>query len=73
MSSSEQLNNIRQLGVYTYRYKRSVAKMMKCETHRTQVGFLAQQVRDVLPAAVKEVVSVCDLWGEERVISVRGE
>lgn len=57
VQSCQQLDNIRKLGIYSFSYKPSIAKRMRCEGQRTQVGFLAQQVREVIPEAVKEVES----------------
>ena len=55
---SAQLHNIRNLQLYSYQYQHSAAKRMCCEPVKRHVGFIAQQVREVLPEAVKEVVSV---------------
>ena len=55
---SAHLHNIRNLQLYSYQYQRSAAKRMCCEPVKRHVGFIAQQVREVLPEAVKEVVSV---------------
>ena len=55
---SAHLHNIRNLQLYSYQYQHSAAKWMCCEPVKRHVGFIAQQVKEVLPEAVKEVVSV---------------
>ena len=55
---SAHLHNIRNLQLYSYQYQHSTAKRMCCEPVKRHDGFIAQQVREVLPEAVKEVVSV---------------
>ena len=55
---SAQLHKICNLQLYSYQYQHSAAKQMCCEPVKRHVGFIAQQVREVLPEAVKEVVSV---------------
>ena len=62
MDPSAQLHSIRNLQLYNYQYQHSAAKRMCCDPVERHIGFIAQQVREVLPDAVKEVVSVWCGW-----------
>ena len=55
MNSKEQLTNIQQMRIYKYSYINDYAEQVGLdEDERKETGVLAQELREVLPDAVKE-------------------
>ncbi|GAB1600032.1 myelin regulatory factor-like isoform X1 [Argonauta hians] len=55
LNSKEQLTNIQQMRIYKYSYNNDYAKVAGLEeTTRQETGVIAQELREVLPDAVKE-------------------
>ena len=64
MDTSEQLRNVSKMKLYKYRYSREYMEHAGLDTSDCEgedTGVLAQEVKEVLPEAVKESVSE-NLW-----------
>ena len=60
MDTSEQLRNVSKMKLYKYRYSREYMEHAGLDTSDCEgedTGVLAQEVKEVLPEAVKESVS----------------
>lgn len=60
MDTSEQLRNVSKINLYKYRYSREYMEHVGLDTGDCEgkdTGVLAQEVKEVLPEAVKESVS----------------
>lgn len=60
MDTSEQLRNVSKMKLYKYRYSREYMEHAGLDTSECEgedTGVLAQEVKEVLPEAVKESVS----------------
>ena len=58
VDSSRQLDRVSRLQLYQYRYKDGVMSEKTAADCTRQVGVLAQELRQVIPDAVHETVSV---------------
>lgn len=77
MDTSEQLRNVSKMKLYKYRYSREYMEHAGLDTSDCEgkdTGVLAQEVKEVLPEAVKESVSkfwAFGLWDDQNYRKLR--
>lgn len=73
MDTSEQLRNVSKMKLYKYRYSREYMEHVGLDTSDCEgedTGVLAQEVKEVLPEAVKESVSKFWLLAQEMIRTI---
>ena len=73
MDTSEQLRNVSKMKLYKYRYSREYMEHAGLDTSDCEgedTGVLAQEVKEVLPEAVKESVSKFWLLAQEMIRTI---
>lgn len=62
VDSKQQLENVSRLKIYEYQFEEGVnGDLLEGQAGERRVGVLAQEVREIIPGATKETVSIPSL------------